>query len=140
MTRRILVLLAILVPSLLHAAPARAQMLNADELTVDVPFPFVVGDAMLPAGRYDVRAATDDPSVMWLTSSNSAHTAVANMTWGGAVFDGRDADLRFKVFGNTHFLSRIDIPGESGRVLPVTSEEVEQELVRVAEQRVAHGH
>jgi hypothetical protein len=34
----------------------------------------------------------------------------------------------------------VDIPGENGRVLPVTSEEVEQELVRVAEQRVAHGH
>jgi len=140
MTRRLLVLLAILAPSLLQAAPARAQVLNADELTVDVPFQFVVGDVMLPAGRYDVRAAADGPSVVWFASSNGAHTAVANTIWGGAVFDGRDAVLQFKVYGNTHFLSRIDIPGEGGRALSVTSEEVEQELVRVAEQRVAHGN
>jgi hypothetical protein len=45
----------------------------------------------------------------------------------------------FEVYGKTHFLSRILIPGEDGRMVPLPRHEVESELARIAERRAARS-
>ena len=100
-----------------------------------VPFRFVVGSEVLPAGRSNLRAETMDPSVIWIESANGQSVAVTNMLWGGRVYKGSRADLAFKVYGHTHFLSRINIPGDDPRVVPLSRTEVDQELARLAEVR-----
>ena len=138
MQRRFWTFALALVPALvLGWAPTRA--FAAEELKVNVPFQFVVGDSVLPAGPYRVQASDTNPSVIWFFSPNGHHVANVATEWGGSLFRGADANLRFKMYGKTHFLSRILIPGEDGRMVPLPRHEVESELARLAEQQASRS-
>lgn len=138
MTRRFWAFAVALVPAfVLGWAPTRA--LAAEELKVNVPFQFVVGDSVLPAGSYRIQASDTNPSVIWFFSPNGHHVANVATEWGGAPFSGSDPRLRFEVYGKTHFLSGILIPGEDGRMVPLSRHEVERELARLAEQRASRS-
>ncbi len=121
----------------LASTPARAAEFPPDELKVNVPFRFVVGESVLPAGRYTVHPGDVDGAVVWFVSPNGHHVAVTATQWGGPSFEGNSAHLRFRVYGTTHFLSSIQIPGEASRFLPLPRSNVENELARLAEQRAS---
>jgi hypothetical protein len=108
----------------------------SDDITAKVPFSFVVGSTVLPAGDYTVRASWSNPSLVWIVSPQGDHVAAVDTEWGG--WTGGTPDLKFSVYGSTHFLSRIDLPGEAPRRVALTSKEVERELARLAESRAAN--
>lgn len=108
---------------------ANAASFDADRpMTTTVPFRFVVGTTVLPAGQYEIRTSTADPTIIWLVSPNGQHVAVTNTIWGGDPFEGSHPDLAFEVHGKVRFLERIDVPGEPERLVAVTPQEVEQGL------------
>ena len=42
---------------------------------MNVPFQFVVGDSVLPAGMYHVYASATNPSVIWFFSHTSSQNS-----------------------------------------------------------------
>ena len=70
--RSIQILAAALVAA--AAAPAYAQ---TDEVIATVPFDFVVGNEHLAAGKYMVRPASEDLSVVLIESADGRGSAVA---------------------------------------------------------------
>jgi hypothetical protein len=139
MTKTHWLLSLVLVPALLLiGAPVKAAFAT-DELSVKVPFRFAVGTAILPAGNYEIRTSDVDPAVIWFTSPNGRHVAVAATEWGGGGFQGDHAELQFAVYGHTHFLSKIEVPGEDGRSVSLTKDEIALDLSRVAARRSARG-
>lgn len=140
MTRRHLTAAVALVPALILAwAPAKAMALTSDHLNVKVPFRFVVGDTVLPAGQYRLQVGDTNPSVVWFVSPDGEHVANVVTQWGGSPAEGSHAKLLFEVYGTTHFLSEIRIPGEDGRSVALTRNEVESELAHLAAARAENG-
>jgi hypothetical protein len=112
------------------ATTGRAQ--PEDEVIANVPFQFVVGSTVLPAGRYDVRALTIEPDDLRVVNTNGHETAIAEAVWGDREYTGDRPELLFKVYGTLHFLAGVRIPGQDGWSVPLTRTDVEHELVRVA--------
>jgi hypothetical protein len=135
MTRRSLAFALALVPALIMlGTPAKASALDAAQaLIANVPFSFVAGGTMLPAGRYEVRTGSD-PAVIWFISPDGRHAAAVATEWGGSPFEGNQPRLKFDVYGHTHFLSMVRVPGENARLIPVTPNVVESELAKLDEQ------
>jgi hypothetical protein len=68
----------------LCAVPARAQ----EELTVKVPFQFVVQGHTMPAGDYVIQPIDDQPSVMMIRGTHANHNAHAIVLTNGV--EGKD--------------------------------------------------
>jgi len=119
------------------ALPARAQA--PDEVQVRVPFSFIVGNQMLPAGHYSVTAEEDMPSVLFFRSADGLHTAIVDTQWGTSRVTATPT-LRFALYGTTHFLTGVRLVGESLRMVPVTRRDVTLELARLDRDRaMANG-
>ena len=88
------------------ALPARAQA--PDEAHVRVPFSFIVGNQVLPAGHYSVTAEEDMPSVLFFRSADGLHTAIVDTEWGTSRVTATPT-LRFALYGTTHFLTGVRI-------------------------------
>jgi hypothetical protein len=129
---RLRVALALVVPALILAWAPSAAALTSDNLNVKVPFAFVAGQSLLPAGQYHVKAIDKNPSTVWLVDSSGRHVANVVTDWGGSPFTGDHAKLLFKVYGHTRFLSGVLIPGENGRVVALTPSQVGTELGHLA--------
>jgi hypothetical protein len=113
---------------LLMAAPVSAQ---TDEVVAHVPFQFMVGDTLMPAGTYLVQALSDDPAVMRVEEQNGPALAMIITNWGaGQATSG--AELGFREYGHAKFLTRVVIPGETARSVPLPLSEIQKDLVRLA--------
>jgi hypothetical protein len=93
---------------------------HAEEVTVKVPFPFVVHGQTLPAGEYVVAPATDDSAVMIIRGGNPRHESMALVETIPA--DGHDQagdtpSLTFRHVENEYRLSTIWESGTEGRAL-----------------------
>jgi hypothetical protein len=77
------------------------------QITVKLPFAFVVNGRTLPAGSYTVKRLSDQPfSVLMLTSHN---TGTSVFVLPSELEDASDykPNLRFRKVGDQHFLSAI---------------------------------
>jgi hypothetical protein len=131
--------LAFVAALILAWAPTKAMALTSDYLNVKVPFQFVVGNSVLPAGQYQLQVDDTEPSVVWFVSPDGEHVANVVTQWGGSPAEGAQAKLLFDVYGTTHFLSQIRIPGEDGRLVALTRDEVASELAHLAAARAQNG-
>ena len=124
------------------AAPASSfAQVAADEAVLRAPFPFVAGDSVLPAGTYTVRADSSDPAVLWITSADGRTAVVVDTNWGnGDENDGSKALFRFRKYGQSYLLSRIAMPGEDAREIPLSKGQVERDLVKMATARYEAQH
>jgi hypothetical protein len=86
---------------------SRAQ--DTDGMVVNVPFEFVFGANVMPAGTYNVARLSNDPSsgVVLRSSTNSA--VVLPTTVEGVSVP--KALLTFQHLGETYFLGKIETPG-----------------------------
>ena len=87
---------------------ARAQ--QQDTIVTNVPFDFVAGGKVLPAGTYRARRINTSGSRELEISSYAARTGVLLIP---AVFDASQAghaQLNFEHVGNKYFLSAIETP------------------------------
>lgn len=125
--------------AVLAGAPAAYAHFDPETVRVRVPFRFVVGDRVLPAGRYEIKSASNDRSVVCIESLDGRQVAVVNTFWGGRAVEGMKARLSFDVYGRDHFLSAIEVPGERDRRVDLPKKHVEQELARLAMQSYERG-
>ncbi len=139
MKKRLLMVFATVgIAVLLGARTSSAQASN--EAVVRVPFQFVAGDAVLPPGRYLVKADSDDPTVLWVTSSDGRHASVFPTNWGGPESDAARAYLQFRKYGHAYLLSEIVMPGEDAREIPLAASQVDRDLVKVAKLKYRSEH
>jgi hypothetical protein len=88
----------------LAAVPVFAQ--NKPMLRATVPFDFVVGKAVLPAGEYDVKAATNNETLLVRETAGSASAfVITNPT--GAYNQTAETALVFRNIGDTHYLQTV---------------------------------
>ncbi len=86
---------------------SRAQ--DTDGIVVNVPFEFVVGAKVLPAGTYRVARFFSDPSSGVVLRGGANSVVVLPTTVEGA--SSPKALLTFQHLGEAYFLGKIETPG-----------------------------
>jgi hypothetical protein len=84
---------------------ARAQ--DAGRVVTNVPFDFVAGGQMLPAGTYSVSRVSETAPVLVIRSYDHS-TLLLPIVFDGATAD--HAELSFEHVGDKYFLSKVGTP------------------------------
>jgi len=90
--------------ALLAGRPAQAQL--AEYMTFRTNFPFVVGNATLPAGAYTIRRTEDSQSVYMVSGPRSVFL-VANPTSHPPSIDPAKDEVIFQKFGDQFVMSEV---------------------------------
>jgi hypothetical protein len=77
MGNRIVNIMRILVAVLLYVASSTVARADDEEIVANVPFDFIVGSTHLPAGKYMVKPASLDESVMTIESADGRQSVFA---------------------------------------------------------------
>ena len=108
MTKRVYFVLAALVLVTTLAINANAQSRSQQELRVDVPFAFNVGNRSLPAGEYRIRIVnpSSDCSVVQIAGVDESNRI---MVLTKDITGGRPANARiaFRRYGSQYFLAQV---------------------------------
>ena len=110
------------------ASIARAN----DEVIATVPFPFIAGDVLMPAGEYSVRVASDDMSVWAITSVDGRHHALISTIAAPPARTLTPPELIFDKFANEYFLAKVVLDSSDQREIPLKPATMEHEIVKVA--------
>jgi hypothetical protein len=94
----------------LAVAPAFAQ--PKPTIRANVPFDFVVGKAVLPAGQYDIKAGASLETILVRETAGSAGAFVITNPTGSAVSQD-ETSLVFRTTGDTHYLQAVNSPSGS---------------------------
>lgn len=115
---------------------------DADALTVNVPFDFIVENTTLPAGSYRVEHALENELNAWtIRSLNAVGHSVEFMTQSAEPSPNAsrpERELTFMKIGDAHFLSEVWASGEGFQILPSRSmrdaeaRENSREAIRIA--------
>ncbi len=129
MTKRACTILAVAVVAIAAALPVLAQTIT---LKANIPFEFMVGEKVMPAGQYQI-TGTGSPDVLRLEDFE-AHSVVLAATQREYIRTDQPAaatKLVFNRYGNRYFLAEV-VNGyaETGMRLPVTH--AERELAKTA--------
>jgi hypothetical protein len=90
--------------ALLPGRPAQAQL--AEYMTFRTNFPFVVGNATLPAGAYTIRR-TEDSQGVYMVSGPRSVFLVANPTSHPPSIDPAKDEVIFQKFGDQFVMSEV---------------------------------
>jgi hypothetical protein len=118
------------VVSLVGISPALAQ---GDPALVKVPFRFIVGDKVLPAGSYRIAAQTQDASILLITSLDGKSMAAFAATQGAfnPLSTSSEVRVAFKSFDGQYFLSQVSMPGRDTREVLVSKVSAERTLAKL---------
>jgi hypothetical protein len=115
-------LLRLSIVAVLAAAAAFAQ---SSTLHANVPFDFIVGTQVLPAGQYTVDSGSLHSTVI-IRSNDCMRAAMAVLGSGlRSTATSNRGKLVFHRYGDTYYLTEIWQPGNEGHQLPETSRERE---------------
>lgn len=106
--------LATLVLIGLFAVCAQAQSRSGQQLKVDVPFAFNVGNAELPAGEYTVKIInpSSDRAVLQIRDAKGQSSALIGTT-DVVSWSSKNARLAFRQYGSQYFLAQVWMAGEA---------------------------
>jgi hypothetical protein len=95
------------------------------KLRANIPFEFRIGNAVLPAGEYEVHHSAD--GILRIRDEGGNHSGVMALTMSTSRPGSRDlGGLEFSRYDDTYFLSKVWSPySNAGRYLPKTSGEKE---------------
>jgi hypothetical protein len=111
-----------LVASILSAAPASAK--SVDGLRALIPFDFHVGDRLVPAGEYAVKAMSDNEVAIRIRSADGREGAtVLTSAKQAGLNSGASPRLVFHKYGDEYFLAAVWGTDENGRALPESERE-----------------
>jgi hypothetical protein len=128
MRKQLLVAVAVVVLALVGSSGASAQ----GYLTrVSVPFQFVVGDTLLPAGAYVVANVGEGPGMLVIRSEDGKSVASVLANVGEKQSPITNAALSFRKIGGQHFLSTISTPDGRAQAIPLPKERVDAVLAKL---------
>jgi hypothetical protein len=119
------VIAAAMLIALGSASEARAQ---ETELVAHVPFAFIVGSSVMPAGSYVVKDESEDSSVLAIASADGKRF-VNTLTIPSSLQDTTgQARLVFDKVGSQYFLARITPAGSEERDILIKPAAAEREV------------
>ncbi len=128
--KKLLFALPVVATALIAAPrPASAQ---TDAALVKVPFQFIVGDRVLPAGSYRIAPDPQDASVLVITNVSGRPAAVFS-----AIARAQDRSANapvkaaFKNVDGHYFLWQVAMPGSDIREVAFTRAEAERTLAKL---------
>jgi hypothetical protein len=89
---------------ILASRPAQAQL--AEYITFRTPFPFIVGNAKMPAGSYSIRRV-DESQAVYLVSGPRSVFLEANPTSHPPSIDPTKVEVIFQKFGGQFVMSEV---------------------------------
>ena len=93
------------------------------EVKSDIPFAFQIGDAVMPAGTYEI---THHGKVLFMQSEDGRNAAFNVTSPGSHVKQARTGMLIFNRYGGDCFLTEVVGPGQAdGRSVPMSKREKE---------------
>jgi hypothetical protein len=101
--------------SLLSALPLAAQVDNGVDFTT--VFPFYAGSTKLPAGSYKVTQPDLNTKILLIKSSDGSHSVFVDCTPTESVEPHGKSDVTFHKYGDTDYLDRVSIGGETEGVM-----------------------
>ncbi len=112
-------------------SPARAQ--DSRAALLKVPFKFIVGEKLMPAGRYRVSPQTDDWSILVITSVDEPSIAAMATTEAAPNPSPRSVDAHawFDNYYGQYFLRQVTVPGRDARVMKITRVQAARTLTRL---------
>jgi hypothetical protein len=128
-------LLVVGVLALAGAMPASAQSLSK----VNVPFQFVVGDSVLPAGNYTVSSLAHNSDVVAIQSVDGKSVVTVLVMPSGELTKQAHATFSFAKIGGRYFLSEVSIPGSGSRTLLLPKSHVAAMLAKLNGHKVHTG-
>ncbi len=113
-------------------SPVAAQ--SSEAALVKIPFQFVVGDKIMPAGSYRISAQTSDWSVLMISSLDGKAAAAFASTQAipNPAPHSQNAQVRFSNYYGQYFLQQVALPGRDARVVRVTKAQAERTLTRLS--------
>jgi hypothetical protein len=124
---------AVFVVAVLGFAGVRPASAQSDTAIVKVPFDFIVGDRVLPAGSYRIAPDMNDSTLLFVTSTRGT-TAAAFAATGWTPNPNRadgQAHVAFKNVDGHMFLWQVAMPGADAREVTVTKTGAERTLARL---------
>lgn len=88
------------------ALSGRAQSLTS-ELTVKVPFDFIVGEIALPAGDYIIRRHSDSPNLLIIQGADRSVTVTVYTSPLKTIERQTETRLTFNEYGGRRFLAQV---------------------------------
>ena len=118
MQRSLFLTLALLL--LLSAGAAQAQV----DLEAAIPFEFLVGNKVLPAGNYTLTTDIVSGVVQIHGRRNGENAAIISFALGGGDNSQHESELVFNRYGDSYFLSQMwGKYSSTGRAIPQTRRE-----------------
>ncbi len=128
MRKQLLFTAAAAVLGLLGSSAVYAQ---APVTKVSVPFQFIVGETVLPAGSYVVTNIGEGAGTLSVRSEDGKSAAVALVNVADLPSPGVNAAVAFTKIGGQCFLSTVYTPGARAQVIPLPKQHVETMLARL---------
>jgi hypothetical protein len=104
---------------------ATAQLSSSEKIVAQVPFEFVLGNKVVPAGDWVVQPANMDSRILQLRNIDAGVSMLTLHT----LIEGKkssDCKLVFHKYGSSYFLAEVTIDGmRNGYLLPETKAEKE---------------
>jgi hypothetical protein len=104
---------------------ATAQLSSSEKIVAQVPFEFVLGNKVVPAGEWVVQPANMDSRILQLRNTDAG---VSMLTLHTLIEGKKSADCKlvFHKYGSSYFLVEVTIDGmRNGYLLPETKGEKE---------------
>ena len=98
------------------ALTINAQIQSNTTIKADIPYPFMVNNKMLPAGKYLIRVADGFPNLNMLEIRSATRKTIVLFDTQPIDLAGpaRHSELVFDKIGDTYFLSRVQVQGDNG--------------------------
>jgi len=113
--------LVLVAAALLFASTAQAQAIH---VKADIPFDFVVGNTVYPAGTYTIVPATEASNALLLDGGDARAMVMSNHC--SLSLPSKSTKLVFDRMGSSYFLSQIWVEGRSdGREFPKSKAELQ---------------
>jgi hypothetical protein len=103
-----------------------AQSLKQTQVVAQVPFNFIVGDRMIPAGECTVKSAGTTMDTLLVSNFDAAKSALIS-SYRQDTSDTENTVLVFKQYGDRYFLTSIRLEG-SDRAYTLPESRAEAEL------------
>ena len=113
------------------------------KVVADIPFNFIVGDKMMTAGQYSVKAISQDSPALLISERDTKESAIRLTSSLDADRKNTRARLVFHRYGQHYFLAEVWSGGDSsGRTLMRSRQEraIERELAAIVSKSELAGN
>ena len=116
---------------------------SGKQVVADIPFNFIVGDKMMTAGQYSVKATSQDSPALLISERDTKESAIRLTSSLDADRKNTRARLVFHRYGQHYFLAEVWSGGDSsGRTLMRSRQEraIERELAAIVSKSELAGN